>query len=189
MNLEHKTTIDDLLEGCKRGERRAQELLYRSLSAKMLAVCTRYAKNDFEAEDMLQAGFIKVFRNLDSFRGEGAFEGWIRRVVVNTAIEMYRQNIRNLKTVDIEEVYDSEQHTYAMDGLEASDLLKLIQRLPDGYRVVFNMYAIEGYSHKEIAETLHITEGASKSQLSRARSWLKERIKEMEGGSYGTNAG
>lgn len=189
MNLEHKITIDDLLEGCKRGERKAQELLYRALSSKMLGVCTRYANSDFEAEDMLQAGFIKVFRSVESFRGEGSFEGWIRKVIVNTAIEMYRKNIRTLKTVDMNEIYDAEQQTYHIDQLELNDLLKIIQLLPDGYRIVFNMYAIEGYSHKEIAAALHISEGASKSQLSRARTWLKEKIKETEGGSYGINAG
>ncbi len=189
MNLEHKATIDDLLEGCRRGERRAQEMLYRSLSSKMFAVCLRYAGSDAEAEDMLQNGFIKVFGSVASFRGDGSFEGWIRRVIVNTAIEMYRKNARTLKTVDISEVYNAEQETFSMDRLEQRDLLKIIQLLPDGYRVVFNMYAIEGYSHKEIAEKLQISEGASKSQLSRARSWLKEKIKEMEGDRYGFNAG
>lgn len=189
MNLEHKATIDDLLEGCRRGERRAQELLYRSLSSKMLAVCMRYAGNDAEAEDMLQNGFIKVFGGVSSFRGDGSFEGWIRRVIVNTAIEMYRKNARTLKTVDLSEVYDAEQGTFNMDRLEQLDLLRIIQLLPDGYRMVFNLYAIEGYSHKEIAEKLQISEGASKSQLSRARSWLKEKIKEMGGDQYDVHAG
>ncbi len=144
----------------------------------------RYASSTFEAEDMLQAGFIKIFGNLASYRGEGSFEGWIRRIIVNTAIETYRRNMRNGQPVELTEVYEDTQQTSAMDNLECADLLRLIQALPDGYRVVFNMYAVEGFSHKEIAESLQISEGASKSQLSRARTWLKQRIKLVEGGIH-----
>ena len=144
----------------------------------------RYANSTFEAEDMLQAGFIKAFTNLGSYRGEGSFEGWIRRVIVNTAIETYRRNRRSGQQVELDEVYDDAQQTFAMDNLECEDLLRLIQALPDGYRVVFNMYAVEGFSHKEIAESLQISESASKSQLSRARGWLKQRIKQLEGGIH-----
>ena len=144
----------------------------------------RYASSTFEAEDMLQAGFIKVFGNLGSYRGEGSFEGWIRRVIVNTAIETYRRNMRSGQQVELNEAYDDAQQTFTMDSLECEDLLRLIQALPDGYRVVFNMYAVEGFSHKEIAESLQISEGASKSQLSRARAWLKQRIKQVEGGVH-----
>lgn len=159
----------------------SQERLYNTLSGKMLGVCMRYAKSTFEAEDMLQSGFIKVFSEIKHFRGEGSLEGWIRRIIVNTAISVYRQNMRAVATVDIDSSYESGQH-YELDTLEYRDLLALIRTLPDGYRMVFNMYAIEGYSHKEIAEQLNISEGASKSQLSRARTWLKERISKMEGG-------
>ncbi len=189
MNLEHKFTIDDLLEGCKRGERKAQELLYKTLSSRMLGVCIRYAKDRFEAEDMLQMGFVKVFHKVSEFRSEGSFEGWIRRVMVNTAIETYRKNQRMLNVVDIEEVYDAPQSTFDMCGLETKDLLKLINQLSTGYRLVFNMYVIEGYSHKEIADQLGITEGASKSQLSRARAILKEKIVKMGGTKYASNVG
>lgn len=144
----------------------------------------RYAGSTFEAEDMLQAGFIKVFCNVTSYRGDGSFEGWIRRIIVNTAIEIYRQNTRGGQPVELSEVYDEPQQTFAMDNLECEDLLRHIQALPDGYRMVFNMYAIEGFSHKEIAEHLQISESASKSQLSRARGWLKQRIQQVEGGMY-----
>lgn len=144
----------------------------------------RYAGSTFEAEDMLQAGFIKVFGNLGSYRGEGSFEGWIRRIIVNTAIETYRRNTRSGQQVELNEVYDEAQQTFAMDSLECEDLLRLIQALPDGYRMIFNMYAVEGFSHKEIAESLQISESASKSQLSRARAWLKQRIKQIEGGIH-----
>ncbi len=148
----------------------------------MLGVCMRYANSTFEAEDMLQMGFIKVFGHMESYRGEGSFEGWIRRIMVNTAIETYRRNQRAGHAVELDASYDDEQHTFAMDRLECEDLLRVIRALPEGYRMVFNMYALEGYSHKEIAEALQISEGASKSQLSRARTWLKERIKQQEGG-------
>lgn len=136
---------------------------------------------------MLQTGFIKVFRSMGSYRGEGAFEGWIRRIMVNTAIETYRRNMRSGYQVELNDAHDDAQHTFSMDALECEDLLNLIQALPDGYRIVFNMYALEGFSHKEIAEALRITEGASKSQLSRARTWLKERIKQLAGGTHETN--
>ncbi len=189
LNLEHKFTLNDLLEGCKRGDRKAQELLYNTLASRMLGVCMRYAKDTFEAEDMLQMGFVKVFRKVSEFRSDGSFEGWIRRIMVNTAIETYRKNKRMLKVVDIDEVYDAPQSTFDMSGLEAKDLLKLISQLSTGYKLVFNMYVIEGYSHKEIAEELGISEGASKSQLSRARGILKEKILKMEGTEYATNVG
>ncbi len=189
MNLKHKFTIDDLLEGCRRGERKSQELLYNTLASRMLGVCMRYAKDQFEAEDMLQMGFVKVFKKIVEFRSEGSFEGWVRRVMVNTAIEVYRKNQRMLNVVDIDEVYDEPQTTFSADNLETQDLLKLIGQLSTGYRLVFNMYVIEGFSHKEISEQLGISEGASKSQLSRARAILREKITKMEGFNYATNVG
>ncbi len=189
MNLTRKFTADDLLEGCKLGQRKAQERLYAALSSKMLGVCMRYAKDRFEAEDMLQTGFVKVFQKVCEFRGEGSFEGWIRRIMVNTAIEIYRKNQRMLNVVDIDEAYDAPQSTFDMNGLETKDLLALIQQLAVGYRLVFNMYIIEGFTHKEIAEQLGISEGASKSQLSRARAILKEKVMKMEGVRYGAYAG
>ena len=185
----HTFTIDSLLDGCKRGERKAQEELYKTLAKRMMAVCMRYAKDDFEAEDMLQMGFVKVFTKVKEFRSDGSFEGWIRRIMVNTAIETYRKNLRTLNVVDIDEVYDQPQSTFDMSQLETKDLLTLVQQLSSGYRLVFNMYVIEGYSHREISETLGITEGASKSQLSRARAILKEKILKIEGSNYATHAG
>jgi len=189
MNLSRKPAIDDLLQECRNGNRRAQELLYKLLAAKMLAVCMRYAKDSYEAEDMLQMGFVKVFKKVSEFRGDGSFEGWIRRIMVNTAIETYRKNQRSLNITPIDEVYDVAQVTFDMNGLEAKDLLRLIQQLPPGYKLIFNLYAIEGYSHKEIAEQLGITEGASKSQLSRARGVLKEKLMKMEGVKYANYVG
>lgn len=149
----------------------------------------RYAKDTYEAEDILQLGFIKVFQKVAEFRGEGSFEGWIRRIMANSAIESYRKNLRTLNVIDIDEVHDQPQSTFDMSGLELKDLMKLVQQLSNGYRLVFNMYVIEGFSHKEIAKELGISEGASKSQLSRARSILKEKILKMEGLNYASNIG
>ncbi|MFC3200145.1 RNA polymerase sigma factor [Parapedobacter deserti] len=185
--MEPTVTIDGLYEGCKAGSRQAQEKLYRAMASKMLGVCMRYARSTFEAEDILQTGFIKVFSSMESYRGEGSFEGWIRRIIVNTAIEMYRKNMRSMQPVELENAHEGMQEAFSMDAMECEDLLRIIQALPDGYRIVFNMYALEGFSHKEIAEALRISEGASKSQLSRARTWLKEKIKQLEGGRYEPN--
>lgn len=171
-----------------------QELLYRQTASKMMAVCMRYAKDRMEAEDVLQMGYVKVFQKINEYRGEGSFEGWMRRIMVNTAIESYRKNLRALNVVSVEDAYEqpsqgagSYQDAFSRLGMQ--DLMKVIQKLADGYRMVFNMYIIEGYSHKEIAETLGISEGASKSQLSRARAILQQEILKMEGFGYATHAG
>jgi len=183
------STINDLLEGCKAGNRRVQEMLYKQTAAKMLAVCMRYARDQMEAEDSLQLGYIKVFQKINEYRGDGSFEGWIRKIMVNTAIESYRKNLRTLNLVPIEEGYDQPSTGFDFSQLGMKDLLLLIQGLADGYRIVFNMYIIEGYSHKEIAAALGISEGASKSQLSRARAILKQEIIKMEGSNYAAYAG
>lgn len=189
MKLTKTYTVNDLMEGCKAGDRKMQELLYKQTSSKMFALCLRYAKDRMEAEDSLQMGYIRVFQKIKDYRGEGSFEGWIRRVMVNTAIESYRKNLRSLSVVQIEDAYDQPSTGFDFNNLGMQDLMGLIQQLADGYRLVFNMYIIEGYSHKEIAETLGISEGASKSQLSRARAILREKINKMEGKNYGTYGG
>ena len=177
------------MEGCKAGNRKMQEVLYKQTASKMLAVCMRYAKDRMEAEDVLQMGYIKIFQKVEAYRGDGSFEGWMRRVMVNTAIESYRKNLRSLSIVPIEDAYEQPSAGFDFSSLGMQDLLKVIQKLADGYRMVFNMYIIEGYSHKEIAETLGISEGASKSQLSRARAILQQEIIKMEGFGYATHAG
>lgn len=182
-------TIDDLMAGCKAGDRKMQEMLYRQTAPKMLAVCMRYARDRMEAEDVLQQGYIKVFQKVDAYRGDGSFEGWIRKVMVNTAIESYRKNLRTLNVVPIEDAFEQPSSGFDFSRLGMQDLMGIIQKLSDGYRMVFNMYIIEGYSHKEIAEALGISEGASKSQLSRARAILKEEIIKMEGINYATYTG
>ena len=189
MKLVQKYTIEDLLLGCQKGERKMQEQLYKQTSGKMMAVCLRYAKNKAEAEDILQLGYIKVFTKISSFNSEGSFEGWIRRIMVNTSIENFRKNQRMLQVVELDEAFEQPSVGFDFGKLGMEDLLKVIASLADGYRMVFNMYAIEGYSHREIAAELGITEGASKSQLSRARTILRQQIIKMEGQDYATNAG
>ena len=186
MFLEQKYTIDELIQRCKAGERKAQEALYKQFASKMLGVCSRYATDRMEAEDMLQNGFIKVFQKLADYRGDGSFEGWTRRIMVHSSIEYYRKHHKMMQLVELDEaVSEPPTDPLATARLAANDLLLLIQQLSPGYRIVFNLYAIEGYSHKEIAAIVGITEGASKSQLSRARSILKEQVIKMEGKKYG----
>jgi RNA polymerase sigma factor (sigma-70 family) len=168
----------ELVKRCLMNDSGAQELLYRRYASKMLGVCLRYAKNRMEAEDILQEGYIKVFKNLTNFKYKGSLEGWVRRIMVNTAINFYRSSLKYVQSLDDDEMNDKDMPNIAMnDLLTTKELLKIIQELPEGYRVVFNLYAIEGYSHKEIAEMLGVSENTSKSQLSRARVVLQNKLK------------
>ncbi len=186
MLLEHKYNTEELIKKCTAGDRKAQELLYKQFASKMLGVCMRYAVDKMEAEDMLQNGFIRVFQKMGDYRGDGSFEGWVRRIMVHSSIEYYRKHHKMMQIVDIDESADEPSvKPLALANLDAKDLIALIQQLSPGYKIVFNLYAIEGYSHKEIAAIVGITEGASKSQLSRARTILKEQIAKMEGKKYG----
>ncbi len=160
-----------------RGERRMQEELYRRFSPRMYAVCLRYAGNAEEAEDILQEGFVKVFKKLDSFRREGSFEGWVRRIFVNTAIEHFRRKRYLMPVTEKEENTIEGKYTGVLDELAEKDILALVQQLSPGYRTVFNMYVVEGYTHKEIADMLGISEGTSKSQLSRAKVILQDMVR------------
>ena len=181
MNTEsnHSITEPDLIRGCLDNNRRMQVELYRRFSPRMYAVCLRYAGNAEEAEDILQEGFIKIFKKLDSFRSEGSFEGWIRRIFVNTAIEHFRRK-RYLQTVSEKEENTIEgKDISVLDKLAAKDILALIKELSPGYRTVFNLYVVEGYTHKEIADMLGISEGTSKSQLSRAKVILQGLVKKF----------
>lgn len=164
------------LKHCIAGRRDAQELLYNYFAPTMFGICLRYASDYHSAEDILQEGFIKVFNNIDRFRGEGSFEGWMKRIFINTAIEYYRK-ATHYSYVDIELAADQSTKEVALQNLMKDDLLKVIQQLTPGYRTVFNLYAIEGYSHKEIGKMLNISDGTSKSQLARARMALKRLIK------------
>ncbi len=170
-------TEDDLINGCLEGNRRMQEELYRRFSSRMYAVCLRYAGNGEEAQDILQEGFIKVYKKLYSFRREGSFEGWVRRIFVNTAIEHFRRKRYLMPVTEKEENTIEGKYTSVLDSLAEKDIMALIQELSPGYRTVFNMYVVEGYTHKEIGDMLGISEGTSKSQLSRAKVILQEMVK------------
>lgn len=154
-------------------------MLYRQFSGKMFAVCLRYFPDRMEAEDILQEGFIKVFTHLGQYTGNGSFEGWIRRVIVNTALEKLRKKSFLIPMTDHVEKQTGTATNPAISNMGAKELMKLVTGLPQGYRVVFNLYAIEGYSHAEIAEKLGISEGTSKSQLARARVTLQKMVKEI----------
>ncbi len=159
------------------GNRRMQEELYRRFSPRMYAVCLRYASNGEEAQDILQEGFIKVFKKMDSFRGDGSFEGWMRRIFVNTAIEHFRRRRYLMPVTEKEENTIEGKYSSALDDLGVKDIMALVQELSPGYRTVFNMYVVEGYTHKEIADMLGISEGTSKSQLSRAKVILQDMVR------------
>jgi RNA polymerase sigma-70 factor (ECF subfamily) len=176
--------MDDttLVIECVKGNPRAQRMLFDRFSSKMLGVCLRYAKDSEQADDILQDGFVKVFTKLKDFKNEGSLEGWIRRVMVNTALDQIRKNGKTLGDISVDDVqYKIENNDHIAEQLMAEDLLKLINSMPYGYKVVFNMFAIEGYTHNEIADTLGISESTSKSQYSRARAYLRERISEADG--------
>lgn len=168
------------IEGCKRQDSLAQEHLYKYYSWKMYALCCRYVPSKMEAEDVLVTAFTKLFKKIDQYKGDGSFEGWIRRIVVNESLTYLRKNKNMYLETDIEAV-DKEPDFAKLDNqLEADDIMRLVGQLPTGYRMVFNMYAIDGYSHKEIAEQLGISENTSKSQLSRARAVLQKNLVEIE---------
>ena len=166
-------TEEKMIKGCINGDRRCQRTLYDRFASKMLGVCMRYAKDRSEAEDMLQEGFIKVFLNISRFRNDGSFEGWIRRIMVFTAINMFNQRNRKFKESLDSEGYDGVYDDQVIERISAREIVALIQQMPEGYRTIFNLYAVEGYTHREIGELLHIAEGTSKSQYSRARHYMQ----------------
>ena len=170
-----KISDDELIRSCVAGDTKAQKLLFERYTRKMMGICMRYAGNKQEAEDMLQEGWIKIFRNLNTFRFEGSAEGWIKKVMVNTCLECLRKNKMQYSDVEIETIEEMGYLT-SQDSLSANDLLKLVHRLPSGYRSVFNLFAVEGYSHKEIGKMLTISEGTSKSQFNRARMHLQKML-------------
>ena len=175
------TNISDekLVKGCIEDDSRSQKMLFDRYSRRMMGICLRYAANRQEAEDMMQDGWVKVFRCVNTFRFEGSVEGWIKRVMVNNCLETLRKTKMKFSDVEIETVEEMGYlQTNSSETLGSADLLKMIHNLPAGYRSVFNLFAIEGYSHKEISEMLTISEGTSKSQYSRARVYLQKMVKE-----------
>ncbi len=170
-----------LIQACINGDRAAQNQLYQQHKYKMMGVCLRYAKDRAEAEDILQEGFFKVFCDLKQFSGKGPLGAWIRRVVVNTALMHIRKHKNKLfPVVELDKIaYSHASNEDLFSSFRAKALMQMIQQLPDGYRVVFNMYVIEGYSHKEIAKQLGVSESTSKSQLSRAKMTLRQMLEQQ----------
>ena len=166
-----------IIKGCLSGERRSQEKLYKLLSSRMFGVCLQYSNGYDDAKDILQEGFIKVFSKLEQYNERGSFEGWVRRIMINTALEKYRSHLHLYPLTDKDVKREQLIYEEVFEKLSANDLVKLVQELPPRYRMVFNLYAIEGYAHKEISEMLGITVGTSKSNLARARGIMQEKVK------------
>jgi RNA polymerase sigma-70 factor (ECF subfamily) len=174
------TTETQLIAALRRGESRAHKLVYERFSGKMLAVCTRYCTNRDDAEEVMLDGFMRVFEKISQFREDGSFEGWIRRIMVTESLMFLRKNKQLRQEVALDDTLTEPDYDWADAALNENDLLRLIGQLPEGYRSIFNLYAIEGYTHAEIAELLGISEGTSKSQLSRARALLQASLKKLE---------
>ncbi|MCW5911176.1 MAG: RNA polymerase sigma factor [Cyclobacteriaceae bacterium] len=176
MSEQFKLNDQDLIKGCVQGNRASQEALYSRYCRKMMVTCQRYARSTLEAEDILQEGFIKVFASIKNFRGESKLDTWITRIMINTALNHQRQKLYLLPMVDVADVNLHENEDMSLADFNLAELIAMVQSLPDGARVVFNLFAIEGYNHKEIAAMLDISEGTSKSQYSRAKSLLKAKL-------------
>jgi len=174
--MQFVTDLEETIRKCASGDRKAQTMLYNRFAPIMYGVCLRYSRDNNEAEDNLQDGFIRVFMKIGQFGFKGSFEGWMRRIMVNTSLEKFRKHNHLYPVEDMlvfENVQIAEQ---TISAISAEDLLKIVQELPPRYKMVFNLYAIEGYSHQEIAGLMKITEGTSKSNLSRARAILQKKV-------------
>ena len=170
-----------IIEGCARHERKAQKVLYEKYSRLLMGVCLRYASNKAEAEDILQDSFLKIFFRISDYSGTGSFVGWLRKVVVNTAITNYHVNLKYRYHVEIEEYVSAESGRAGFDEdfFTADELYKVLNELPRGYRMIFNLYAVEGYKHKEIAEMMGIDTNTSKSQYSRAKAVIRDKLEKL----------
>ncbi|MEK6780649.1 MAG: RNA polymerase sigma factor [Bacteroidota bacterium] len=171
----------ELIKGCSKEDRASQKALYERYCRKMMAICLRYARSTQEAEDILQEGFIKIFNSIKSFRAESKLETWITRIMINTSLNSLRQKLYVLPMVDVNDIQIPEADGVNLSDFNLSELISIVQSLPDGCRIVFNLFAIEGYGHKEIAEMLSISEGTSKSQYNRAKHLLRSKLMQEEG--------
>lgn len=169
-----------LITALKRADSRAQKVVYERYSGKMMVVCIRYIANRSDAEEVMIDGFMRAFERIAQFREEGSFEGWLRRIMVTESLMFLRRTKTWRQEITLDEIVSEPDYEWAEDSLEVDDLLRLVGQLPEGYRTVFNLYAIEGYTHQEIANELGISEGTSKSQLSRARLWLQTSLVKLE---------
>jgi len=171
--------LKQIINECASGNSKAQEQLYRTFAPKMFGICLRYAKDKTEAEDNLHEGFIKVFSNIKSFRHEGSFEGWMRRIMINISLEKFRKQQQMYPVEDIVLPIDSHASDDVLAEISAQELLGLIQQLPPRYRMVFNLFVMEGMNHDEISREMNISVGTSKSNLSRSREILKDKVKKL----------
>lgn len=169
-------SLKKLIEKCAQNDRKAQAEVYQIYSGKLFALCLKYSKNYQQAQDNLQDGFITIYKKIDQFNHKGSFEGWMKRIIINTALHKYRQ--KSILSLVTEEISDKTTVEVDEETISLDFLLSIIQQLPNRYRMVFNMYVLDGYSHKEISKELTISEGTSKSNLSRARLILKNKIEE-----------
>ena len=171
---------NQIIEGCRQGKRKFQKALFEMFKAPFFGICLRYCKSKDEAEDVLMMAFMNIFSEIQTYRGEGSVEGWMRRIVVNSAINNYKKNLKHYYHAEIDEIAETDieggNDIEVPDYMSSCDLIKAIQELPEGYRMVLNLYIVEGYKHKEIAEMLGIDIGTSKSQLFKARKLLQESI-------------
>jgi RNA polymerase sigma factor (sigma-70 family) len=173
--------LAEILEGCKQGKSKYQEMLYRKYSGLTYGICLRFARNDFDARDIMQEGWVKIFRHIASYSQDNSFEGWIRRIMINTAITLYRKNLKHAYQEDITDVAYTKYDRDQFDDLDYTqeEMMAAIKELPAGYGMVFNMYVIDGYKHKEIADMLGIDINTSKSQLSRAKKYLQRELSKL----------
>lgn len=179
MKLLFDKQLKSIIRRCQKGDRSAQGKLYKLFADKMYGICLRYLKNEEDAQDVLQEGFMRVYRGIPNYKGQGSFEGWMRTTFVRTSLRHLEKNecLKCHQTIDDVDVITSAPTAVQM--LSHNELLKLVEALPTGYRIVFNLFVIEGYTHQEISEMLSISEGTSKSQLSRARNQLKNQIVQL----------
>jgi RNA polymerase sigma-70 factor (ECF subfamily) len=169
--------LKDLIKACLARDRSSQRKMYEIYGPAMMGLCLRYCQTREEAEEVLQDGFVQMFKNLGQFQFRGSFEGWLRRIMINCALQRYRGKLNDFKHVPLKDQGDFHyEESDLVDRLSEKELIKLIQTLPPGYRMVFNLYVFDGLKHKEIAELLHVTEGTSKSNLSDARQILKRQL-------------
>lgn len=173
--------IKDIIHGCVRGEKRFQDMLFKKYASLLYGICLRYAKNKMEAEDVLQEVFVKIYQNIQTYHHDGSFEGWLRRIAVNTSITQYRKNLKHAFQEDIDDVSHHRGDLVYHEDLEFTkeEMMLCIEKLPTGYKTVFNLYVVEGFMHKEIADMLGIDVNTSKSQLSRAKTYLQKELLEI----------
>ncbi len=186
MSVNNNTDEQELIAGCIEGKSWAQRAIYDRFAATMMSVCVRYVTDRDTAQDILQDGFIKLFSKIDTYSGTGAFGGWARRIFVTTALEYLRRNdaLKQSANIDDIENFIENYDETAIQKMSADDIMDCIASLADGYRTIFNLYAIEGYNHAEIADMLRITEATSRSQFMRARKILQQKILLLHGNGY-----